>query len=103
MPEGAFLIGFVELRFCGLVVRANGIPVHDAPKCLEIIRAPVLIFQVIGVLPNITAKNRRAAFHQRGVLIRRVANAESTVGFDAEPRPTATELGRARSFKFFLE
>ena len=35
----------------------------------------ILIVQVVGVFPNITAENGRAAFHQRGVLVRRAANA----------------------------
>ena len=57
-----------------LVVRANGVPVHYAPKRLEIIRSTILVLEIISVLPNVTAKNRRAAFHQRRVLIGRVAN-----------------------------
>ena len=92
-----------NLSLGGFVVCANGVPVNHAPKRLEIIRAAVLVLEIIGMLPNIAAKNRRSAFHQRCVLISRVTNTESAVGLDAQPRPTAAKLCGARGFEFFLE
>src|ERR1041385_4603018 len=74
------------------------IPVHHVPPRRDVIRALVLILQVIRVLPHIDPEQRLTAERQRGVLIGR--------GFDFqtarhrrgavihEPGPAAAELDR---------
>src|SRR3954454_4819943 len=43
-------------------------PVPNIPPVIDVLRPPILILQVIRVLPNIKAHHRELAFHQRAVL-----------------------------------
>ena len=49
------------------------VPIHDFPPSSQIVRPTVLVFEVIGVLPNIAAQNRGLATadsrHQGVVLV----------------------------------
>ena len=46
-------------------------PVHHVPPRGEVVGATVLILQVVGVLPDVGAEDRRGlAVHQRVVLVR---------------------------------
>jgi hypothetical protein len=47
----------------------GGVPIDDIPPSLDVIPAKVLIFQVIGVLPNVKAEDGLSAERERGVLI----------------------------------
>jgi len=51
------------------VIFCHGVPVHHVPPCFDVIGPAVLVFEIIGVLPNVDAKNGRVAVHQRVVLI----------------------------------
>src|SRR6185503_13932211 len=44
-------------------------PVYHIPECLEVIRTTVLIFEVVGVFPNVAPEDRFVTFHNRTVLI----------------------------------
>jgi hypothetical protein len=50
------------LRDCLLIPFADEIPVHYAPECFDILGAPVLMFQVVGMFPDIDAKQRHLMF-----------------------------------------
>src|SRR5437870_1195141 len=71
------------------------LPVHDVPPGGQIIRAAVLILQVIRVLPDIDTHDWGFAFHHRAVLIGGGIDVEFTTGFD-QPRPARSEAREAR-------
>src|SRR5215217_6482845 len=55
---------------CGLVTPFGLVPVYDFPPRVYVLGAPVLILQVVGVLPHVQPNHRRLAFHERCVLVR---------------------------------
>src|SRR5579864_8048675 len=44
-----------------LIAVIDFVPVHHVPPGREILRTPVVVFQVVGVFPNVVAKNREQA------------------------------------------
>src|SRR5690606_27356421 len=56
------------------IIFFGSIPIYYIPECINIIGAFVLVFQIVGVLPNIKADDRRAFYfcnvHQWIILIR---------------------------------
>src|SRR4029078_11501161 len=46
-------------------------PVHHVPPRIHVVRAAVLVLQVVGVLPDVDAEGDLLPFHQRAVLVRR--------------------------------
>src|SRR5262245_38331113 len=44
-------------------------PVDDVPPRVDVVRPPVLILQIVGVLPDVDAEHDLLAVHQRAVLI----------------------------------
>src|SRR5438132_14045973 len=50
------------------VIFCHRVPVHHVPPCFDVIGPAVLVFEIIGVLPNIKGKNRPVAVHERIVL-----------------------------------
>ena len=64
-----------------LVPGTHLLPVHDVPPRLDVIRAPVLVLQVVCMLPDVTAKNGNAGraldtLHQWVVLVGRGGNCQ---------------------------
>src|SRR5262249_16795853 len=53
----------------GSVTIADFGPIHHVPPCFEIVGAAVLVFKVIGVLPDVVPKQNTLAVHQRAVLV----------------------------------
>ena len=47
------------------------VPVDDVPEGVEVVGAFVLVLQVVGVLPDVDAEQRRGAVGERRVLVRR--------------------------------
>ena len=78
------------------VVFGDFVPVHYIPESLEIIGAAILVFEIIGVFPNVAAEKRLAfsaadgLAHDRVVLVCRGNNLKFAVVHD-EPDPTAAE------------
>src|SRR6478609_445326 len=70
------------------------VPVHHIPPRPDVIRATVLILQVVRVLPDVEAKQSVLAFHQRVVLVRRARDRELAALAD-QPRPAGAEAARA--------
>jgi hypothetical protein len=92
----------------GLKILCDFRPVHHVPKRLQIIRALVLIFQVIRVFPNIHAEDDFAFHagdgfaHERVVLVRRRDYLQFAAVRD-EPRPAAAETSDARRLELRLK
>src|SRR6185503_4106740 len=84
------------------VIFRHHVPVNNVPPRLEVISAPVLILQVIGVLPHIDPDNRRIAVHQRAVLIWRGNYFEPSTLPD-QPCPSTPEAAHTRGAEFFLK
>src|SRR3984893_10287149 len=71
-------------------------------KRLQIIRAAVAIIDVIGMLPDIDAEDRRRAMHQRIFAVGGLGDFELAV-LDRQPRPARTELADAGGGEIGLE
>ena len=72
------------------VSRGDSIPVNDVKKCTNVVGAPILIIEVIGVFPNVEAKNRSSAFHEWIVLIRRALDDKLSI-VNAQPGPATAQ------------
>src|ERR1700681_1294553 len=70
-------------------------PVDDIPPGADVVRPPVLVLQVVRVLPHVEAHDRLLAFHQRIVLIRGAGDRELAPVVD-QPRPARAESSDAR-------
>src|SRR5690606_25158779 len=76
-----------------LVAGSHLVPVDDVPPGGDVVGAPVLILEVISVLPHIEAEEGGIAVHDRRVLVGRAGDGELSVfGYD-KPRPAAAEAG----------
>ena len=49
----------------GVELRSDDVPVDDVPPGGEVVRTPVLVVEVVGVLPDVDAEHRRLTLHQR--------------------------------------
>ena len=63
----------------------------------------VLVFQIIGVLPDVHTQNRSIAIHQWAVLVGSRRHFQLAVFVDDEPGPAATETSGACGFKLLFE
>ena len=45
------------------------LPVHNIPPCADVVRAAILILQIIGVLPDIQPDHRVLRFHDGRILV----------------------------------
>jgi len=57
------------------------IPVHNIPPSREILRAAILIFQIVRMLPDIIAHDREQTLGNRIVLIGRADDLEFAIRF----------------------
>src|ERR1044071_4401642 len=82
------------------------VPVDDLPEGSEIIGAFVLVFQVVGMFPNVHAKNGRALYfgyiHQWVVLVGGGADLQLPILYN-QPCPSAAKTAQPGSIEFFLE
>ena len=69
-------------------------------KRFEVIRPPVAIIDVVGVLPHVAAEDRLGAVHERVLAVRCLADNDLAV-LDCEPAPPGAELRSAGLGKFF--
>src|SRR5215475_12077588 len=77
-------------------------PVHQmVEKCLQIVRPPISIVNVIGMLPNVAAEYRRRPVHERILAIGRLADDQLAV-LHRDPSPAGAELRDAGLGKVFL-
>src|ERR1039458_1640408 len=77
--------------FGGCEALVDFVPVDDAPPGGQIVGAAVLVFQVVGVLPDVVAEDGIQALGQRRFLVGGGDDLELAAGED-EPTPAGTEL-----------
>src|SRR4028118_24846 len=80
----------------GVVSSCDLLPVDDVPEGVYVLRAAVLVLEVVGVLPHVQAHHRRLALHQRRVLVGRLLYGERAAGVRDQPRPPRAEQGARR-------
>src|ERR1700730_10170210 len=79
------------------------LPVHQMiDKRLQIIRTAIAIIDVVGVLPDVNAEDRRGAVHQRVLAVGRLGDFELAV-LHRQPGPARTELANAGGGEIGLE
>src|SRR6266478_7284280 len=79
------------------------LPVHQMiDKRLQIIRTAIAIIDVVGVLPDVDAEDRRGAVHQRVLAVGRLGDFELAV-LHRQPGPARTELADAGGGEIGLE
>src|SRR5262249_1131682 len=98
-PEAGVLFGKLQwLPSCegrffraleGVVAIIDLFPIDHAPPCLQVFRTTVVVFQVIGVLPDVVAENRVQSLADRVVLIRRRDNLNFAFCVADQPNPPA--------------
>ena len=94
LTRGQFASGREALR--------DAVPVDDVPARVEVVRAAVLVLEVVGVLPDVDAEQRRLAGRDGVVLIGRRDDGEA-VGVLDEPGPAGAELVDAGGLEVGLE
>ena len=93
-PVYAELVGAA----CGLIpglAEAAGhlIPVDDVEEGRDVIGTPILVVEVIGVLPDIDTQDRDPTLHQWRILVRRTFDNELSV-VQRQPCPSAAKTRR---------
>ena len=73
----------------------NLVPVQDVPPGGEIFGAAIVVFQVVGVLPDIVSEDGIESLRNGVVLVRRGHDLHFSIGFACQPDPAAAELFRA--------
>src|SRR5262249_56935777 len=71
------------------------VPAHHVPPCFEIIGTPILIFQIVGVLPHVVSHQRAVAVHERRVLIGLGGKRQLAVACDGGEHPARAVDARA--------
>src|SRR5690349_10119768 len=74
-----------------LLPKAGGdsLPIYHIPPGAKVVGAAVLILQVVGVLPDVDAKQRGLAGHQRAILVGAANNFERARLIGNQPGPAA--------------
>src|SRR5262245_4813877 len=70
----------------------GGAPIDHVPPGVHVIGALILVAQVVRMLPDVDAENRRHAVHERRVLVRRLDRDQLAVAAQSQPLPAAAEL-----------
>src|SRR3954447_26355071 len=87
---------FVSTALATLDLRitlGDALPIDHVPPGLEVIGAPVLVLEVVSVLPDVDPEQGRLAVHQGRILVRGGRDSEAGAVVD-QPRPAAAELRR---------
>src|SRR6266851_297825 len=85
-----------------VVATADLVPVHDVPEGVDVLRPPVLVLEVVGVLPDVEAEDRRVATDERRVLVREAVD-DQALADGHQPRPAAAEVVHSDGVKLALE
>src|ERR1700730_13846882 len=72
------------------VLFGRRIPIDDVPPCGDVVRPPVLILQVVGVLPTIQSQDGLVMEGDERVLVGCRVDGQLSV-FHQEPSPARTE------------
>src|SRR5205807_9032280 len=98
-----------ETRIPNPVLLARGkplldlVPVDRVPPRVDVIRAAVLVLEIVGVLPHVEADDRELAFHQRAVLVGGRDDVDLARLVLYQPRPARAEASDGGGGKFLLE
>src|SRR5579863_3803150 len=101
MSQSRFGYGFAGL--VGFEAGVDFVPVDYVPPGGEILRAAVVVFEVVGVLPDVVPEDREMALRDRTVLIGRAHDVHLTAAFAGEPDPSGAELFDAGVVELGLE
>ena len=84
----------LQRRFVALV---DGVPVDHVPPGGDVVGAAVLVLQIVGVLPDVDAQDRRLAVPSDGLSwLGVLSTTELAALVDAQPGPAAAEARRRR-------
>src|SRR5690606_5693566 len=86
-----------------LVAPVDLVPVDRVPPLADVVRAAVLVLEVVGVLPDVDAEERLEALHHRGILVRQTDDVGVALGVEDEPRPAGAELAGGGLVEGLLE
>src|SRR5207248_6185922 len=86
-----------------LVAVGDGLPVQGVEPGRDVVRALVLVLEVVGVLPHVDAEDRGHAFHVRAVLVRVALDRELAARVGDQPCPAAAELADRGLLQLLLE
>ena len=78
------------------------VPVDDVPERVDVVRTPVLVLEVVGVLPDVDAQQGGLAVRDRAVLVGGRDQGESGAVVH-QPRPAGAELVDAAVLELGLE
>src|SRR6185312_1137980 len=84
----------------------NLFPVDHLPERRQVITAFVLVFQIVGMFPDIDAEDRSAFhfgyIHQRVILVRGGSDLQLAIP-DDQPRPAASKTRQPGGIQLFLQ
>src|SRR5258705_4929509 len=78
------------------------LPVDDVPPRLDVVGPAVLVFQIVGVLPDVETHDRLLTLHQRIVLVRGARDRELATGVD-QPRPARSKPSNSGGAELLTE
>src|SRR4030095_7005448 len=93
----------VSLRLRHLEPFPHHRPVHHIPPRGDVVGAAVLVLEVIGVLPHVTAQDDSLARHHGTVLVGRALDRDGTRLVARAPAPASADPAHARLLELFFE
>jgi hypothetical protein len=83
------------------------LPTHNVPPVCDVLRAAILILEVVSMLPNVQpkhwcARNISQRGHERVVLVWSRSNGKTTFRCQNQPRPSGSKASGCCCIKFFL-
>src|SRR5882762_9774614 len=86
-----------------LVALVDFFPVDHAPPSLQILGTAVVVFEIVGVLPDIVAEDGKEALRDGVVLVGSGDDFHFAFCVACQPDPSAAELAYTGGVEFFLE
>src|SRR5438132_2844448 len=86
-----------------LVALGDRLPVQGVEPGRDVVRALVLVLQVVRVLPHVDAQDRGHAVHEWAVLVGVALDRELAALVSEQPGPAAAELADSRLLQLLLE
>src|SRR5207248_5151413 len=83
--------------------RIDRFPVQGVEPRGHVVGAPVLVLEVVSVLPHVDAQQRRQLVHERAVLVGVALDRQLSLPVRDEPRPAAAELPDRGLLQLLLE
>src|SRR5438270_2749177 len=99
----AFATCFILNSGILLVAVGDGLPVQGVEPGRDVVRALVLVLEVVGVLPHVDAEDRGHAVHVGAVLVGITLDGELAAFVRDQPRPAAAELADRGLLQLLLE